>query len=649
MSEPPTAGQGAPDVTPEPVATTTPETPAAAPGTSLDLWERLKHHKVMQWTLAYAAAAYTLLHGAEMVSNALHWPELVVRITLVILVLGLPIAVLLAWYHGHKAQHRISGPELAMLTVLLFMAGTILWAVSRNGGESATVDSAKPGVAVPTAPAAPRTAVAVLPFANLTGDATKDYLGEGMAEELINTLTKVAGLKVPSRTSSFAYKGRNTDLKQIAQDLSVGTVLEGSVRSAGANIRITAQLIDAQSDRHLWSETYDRKFTDLFKLQDDLATAIARALQANLADVPNTSVAQAPPTADVEAYRLYLQGASLMAQNTLQSEQRALELFQQVLARDPKFARAYASVANVHYTQYAAFGQPIEHLAEAERAAQRALALDSSVPLAHDVLAVIGAARGQWLEMATHNRTMLSLHSDDAMTLSHLAVHYRAVGQLRRALELANQAYALAPANASIAATLADTHVFAGHDADALKYAQLAVELGFPKTDGLIRMVDIYTALRAKRYAQIRESFTTSNQADSAAAELAGLIADAMANPTQRAAAIAARARLYPRRAPSQAAGGRAYFNCVGNSHNYVLIAALDAAYDLAYQCLDAMPVVGATPGDNAEGLWTPEMRPFRQDARFQAYVSRLGLMQYWQQYGPPDDCDLKDGKLSCH
>jgi adenylate cyclase len=142
-----------------------------------------------------------------------------------------------------------------------------------------------------------------MPFANLTGDATKDYLGDGMAEELINILTKVPGLKVPARTSSFAYKGRTTDIRQIAKDLGVGTILEGSVRAAGKRIRITAQLINAQDGLHLWSETYDEQFTDLFKLQDKLATQIASALQPNLTGT-SKAIGQAPPTQDVEAYRL---------------------------------------------------------------------------------------------------------------------------------------------------------------------------------------------------------------------------------------------------------------------------------------------------------------------------------------------------------
>src|SRR4029077_12557319 len=116
-----------------------------------------------------------------------------------------------------------------------------------------------------------RTSIAVMPFANLTGDAANDYLGDGMAEEIIDTLTKVPGFKVPARTSSFAYKGRNTDIRQIGRDLGVDAVLEGSVRSAGEHIRITAQLINARDGLHIWSQSYDRKFTDVFALQDELA------------------------------------------------------------------------------------------------------------------------------------------------------------------------------------------------------------------------------------------------------------------------------------------------------------------------------------------------------------------------------------------
>ena len=154
------------------------------------------------------------------------------------------------------------------------------------------------------------------------------------------------GLTVPSRTSSFAYKGRNTDLKQIAKDLNVGTILEGSVRSAGETIRITAQLIDAQTDRHLWSETYDRKSSDLFKLQDDLAHEIVTAFKTTMnADLPEFQSGP-PPTKDPEAYALYLQGNAHVNRNSDSSLVDAITAYEKAIDRDPKFGAAYLGMAS---------------------------------------------------------------------------------------------------------------------------------------------------------------------------------------------------------------------------------------------------------------------------------------------------------------
>ncbi len=505
----------------------------------------------MQWTLAYAAAAYTLLHGAEMVSNALHWPELVVRITLYSLILGLPIAMLLAWYHGHKAQHRISGPELAMLTVLLIMAGTLLWALSGTKAEHTEKTVTTTGVIADTtsgkstAPVAPRTAVAVLPFANLTGDVTKEYLGDGMAEELINTLSKVQGLKVPARTSTFAYKGRNTDIRRIANDLGVGTILEGSVRAAGKRIRITAQLINAQDGLHLWSETYDEEFTDIFKLQDKLATEITIALQPNL-------------LAAAEAYTLYLQGVSLTERRSVQNADKAIEYFQQALARDPKFARAYAMISLAQIT-LGNLGRPAEHIAAAERAARQALALDPNLAIGHIALAAVNSVPGHYLEMEVHRRAAVSLAPNDAFIRAVSAILLPSKGHLKQGLEETGKAYALAPANPMVVAYLALQHAQAGHDLEAAKYADAAVDLGYPK-DAWGRPVTYeLIALRAKRYADAAEIFTkTVNVCEpdrARAAEVARLAYAALADPGQRNAAIAAGARLYPKSGTAAAAG----------------------------------------------------------------------------------------------
>jgi TolB-like protein len=631
-----------------------PQVPAAHP--SRNIWTRLKEHKVMQWMLAYAAAAYTLLHGVEMLSDAQEWPHVIVRVFSLVLILGVPVVMTIAWYHGAKGLKRISGPELAILTVLLFIAGSILWGFSRLKGERTedrvVTTAAVPASAAKTAtPTAPRTSVAVMPFANLTGDATKDYLGDGMAEEVINTLAKVPGLKVPARTSSFAYKGRNTDIRQIAKDLGVGTILEGSVRAAGKRIRITAQLINALDGLHIWSETYDEQFTDLFKLQDDLAKAIGRALQLSLNGPSPTPISQAPPTQDVEAYNLYLQGSALLDRATEHDLNRAIEYFQQALGRDAKFVRAYSGIAEAHMLAFS-LGKSVEHLTAAEKAAQQALALDPGDSGYHLALAGLNEIRGHWLEMEAHDQAALAISGNDTWVRGVRARHLAAAGRLHDALQEGKRGYALAPASALAALFVAAPYSWLGQDAEAVKYVDLATALGAAKDRGDFGVIYSAASLRAGKYADAADalikSFDLADANWSRAAQVIKLVYAALADPSQKDKALAARARLYP--SQNRSAQDRtlsAGMACTVSSGSYALLGALDVAYDLGNQCLDW----GATYTDlnPASSLWTPEMHAFRRDPRFQAYVSRLGdLMAYWKQYGPPDDCDLKDGKLVC-
>ena len=503
----------------------------------------------------------------------------------------------------------------------------------------------------------PRTAVAVLPFANLTGDTTKDYLGDGMAEELISTLIRIPGLKVPARTSTFAYKGRNTDIRQIARDLGVGSILEGSVRAAGKRIRITAHLIDARDGLHLWSETYDEEFTDIFKLHDKLATEITTALQPNLLAVAEAVVAQGPPTQDVEAYNLYLQGASLLQRPNEQNAAKSIEYFQQALARDPKFARAYAMIAQAQLIldfQTHSTG----HLAAAERAARQALAVDPNLATAHLALAINAAVRLQFLEMEGHRRATVSLAPNDGAIRARSSVMIAAGGHVRQALEEAEKAYALAPANPVVVVYLAFQHAWLGHALEAAKYASAAVDLGYPKDSWPLTLTSEFMALRAGRYTDAADIATkglnTGNPDQARTAEVVRLVYAALADPDRRNAALAARARLYPTPGAAAAAGA-AHTDvglCIMSSYYYALMAANDVAYGLFNECLDGWaPGEALTSAASVSHLlvFSPELRAFRQDPRFQALETRLGLMEYWQQFGPPDDCDLKDGKLTCH
>ena len=248
--------------------------PGSQTASTISIWDRIKRHKVVEWTLAYVAFGYALLHGVQMLRETFEWPLLVPRLTVAALVLGAPIAVTLAWYHGHRARHRVSGQELSILIALLVVAGSVLWWVSRNTHER--VPSVAAGSTATFNP--PAHSIAVLPFVDMSEKHDQEYFADGMAEEILDILAKIPQLTVIGRTSSFQFKGHTEDLRAIGEKLRAAYIVEGSVRKTAARIRVTGQLIDARSGAHLWSDSYDRDFGDVLTLQDEIATSIARAM-----------------------------------------------------------------------------------------------------------------------------------------------------------------------------------------------------------------------------------------------------------------------------------------------------------------------------------------------------------------------------------
>lgn len=323
------------------------------------VWGRIKRHKVAEWTLAYIAFAYALLHGTEMLAEALDWPHMAVRLVTLVLIAGVPVTVLLAWYHGHRAQQRMSLPEASLLIVLLVIAGSLLWYFSRRHyeGASAPVVNATPAT-IPSSAAPipafspPPHSVAVLPFTNLSGDAKQAYFSDGLAEEMINALAHINELEVAARTSSFSFRGQSVDIPTIARKLNVGAILEGSVRRSGNKVRITAQLINAVSGFHMWSEDYDRELKDVLSLEAEIATAVAQQLQATLLGDEAARIITGG-TRNPEAYDAYLRGVQLQNTFDLFAEggwREALAAFDHAISLDPGFAAAYSRRAVAQIT-----------------------------------------------------------------------------------------------------------------------------------------------------------------------------------------------------------------------------------------------------------------------------------------------------------
>ncbi|MER8374893.1 adenylate/guanylate cyclase domain-containing protein [Mesorhizobium sp. M1406] len=256
-------------------------------------------------------------------------------------------------------------------------AGTKAAAIS----ETAT---SRPATAVP-----PKLSIAVLPFANMSGDAEQDYFADGISEDIITALSKLSQLFVIARNSSFTFKGQNVHVQEVGTKLGVRHVLEGSVRKSGNRVRITAQLIDATTGGHLWAERFDRDLTDIFAVQDDVTQQIVGALALNLTESDRQRLAPEHPR-NTEAYDYFLRGRELWHRLTKETNVAARDLLQRATELDPKFASAYAFLALTHGIDYLnRWGaSPPESMAQAEEAATRAVTLDDSDPWAHWALAI---------------------------------------------------------------------------------------------------------------------------------------------------------------------------------------------------------------------------------------------------------------------
>jgi serine/threonine-protein kinase len=289
----------------------------------------------------------------------------------------------------------------------------------------------------------PEKSIAVLPFANLSADPESEYFSDGMTEEIITALTQVPSLRVAARTSSFAFKGKNVPIRRLSEELQVSTVLEGSVRKSGNKLRITAQLINAADGYHLWSERYDRDMADTFAIQDEIATAIVDTLKVKLLGREGAVLVKRG-TNDLEAYNLYIKGRHFWNQRALP---KALECFEQAIARDPKYARAHASVADAH-AYLGHYGLTPTDLAarSASAAAERAVTLDDTLADAHVSLGVTKLFFS-WDPAGTERelRRAVALNPQHALARCYLALHLGTVGRNSESRAEAERAMELEP------------------------------------------------------------------------------------------------------------------------------------------------------------------------------------------------------------
>jgi serine/threonine-protein kinase len=311
--------------------------------------------------------------------------------------------------------------------------------------------------------------VAVLPFADMSPAKDQDYFGEGLAEELIHALARIQGLRVVARTSAFALKGMKLDVREIGKTLGVGAVLEGSIRKAGSRLRVTAQLIDARTGMHIWSERFDREERDIFEIQDEISLAIVANLEVALLGGEKAAMSRRS-TADPEAYTLYLKGLYFIARPNAESIQKALDFFRLALDRDPSFALAYAGIANVYFTLgNANLAPPAEIFPKAKAAIEQALALNPDLAEAHALAAYLEFwFEWNWAAAERSFGRVLALNPGDAMARGVYAWLLSTTGRYEESLAEITRAIAVDPLMPLLYAYSIGLHWIAGRSDEAL-------------------------------------------------------------------------------------------------------------------------------------------------------------------------------------
>jgi TolB-like protein/tetratricopeptide (TPR) repeat protein len=323
----------------------------------------------------------------------------------------------------------------------------------------------------------PAKSIAVLPFANMSGDAENEFFSDGLAEELINALARLPDLRVAARTSAFQFRGRNLDIRDIGRQLSVDHVLEGSVRRAGNRLRITAQLISVHDGYHLWSERYDREMADVFDIQDDIAAAIVKTIEPTL--VGHSVVASKRHTHNVAAFELYLRGRHLWHMRTSQSMHAAIECFERAIGIDEHYALAYAGMGETFGTMSLyGFVRPVEARLKAEAAAERAMSLDPNLPESHLAMALCKTWLSRhWVEAGRHIEQGLALQPDSSFLLGYYGFYLAQLGRYDEALASATKATKLDSLEPFIHSCACVVAHFTGRYEEAVRHGDRSLEL----------------------------------------------------------------------------------------------------------------------------------------------------------------------------
>jgi adenylate cyclase len=599
----------------------------------VSLFNELKRRNVLRVGAAYVLASWLLIQVTETIFPLFGFDDAPARIVVIVLAISFLPALIFAWAFemtpdGLKKEsdvdrsHSISphtGKKLdRMIMVALALAlgyfafdkfvlsasreATMVEVARQEGRTEALADTIEPSIAV-------------LPFVNMSNDPDQEYFSDGISEEVLNLLVQVEGLKVASRTSSFTYKGENLDIPEIAAELKVNHILEGSVRKVGSRLRITAQLIETRNDRHLWSESFDRDMSDIFQIQEDIANAIVTALTSELG-IGLQAVDLGSATSDIDAYDLYLEARELfIARKNLP---KSWQLLEQATQLDPQFARAWEALAAVHSVAPSWLpGDGIRHLELSLAAAYKALELDPELSMAYAVIGMAHETTGEGYSGAIRNLSKaIENNSKNATAWLWRGIKLNEMGYRRKAVTDFEQCLAVDAGYLNCSQYLAYGFLVMGKIKAAIGQFEATIENNYHSTDDLF--ISHYVRTGQRKMALLLATAALRIPSTPIKDWI-----EAIENPHEDQSSRVAR------------------FNQWGADYN-LNVCDMNSV-SIALQQEQCFPTIA-----NAYLMWHPDTAYFRKKPAFKEFVN-THFMAYWKQNGFPSQCrSLDNGDFEC-
>lgn len=623
----------------------------------MSFFTELKRRNVVKVGIAYAVSTWVLLQITDIVSEILVLPEWAPKLILLILIIGFIPALIFAWAFeltpdGVKREKDVdrsqsitpkTGQKLnktigALLVIALAYIAYDKLVIGKPGEPAPaeqvatqTVDVATetpvPAEATPAATDEGQKSIVVLPFVNMSNDPEQEFFSDGLSEELLNVLAQIKELRVISRTSAFAFKGKDMDIPTIAAQLDVSHVLEGSVRKAGNDVRITAQLIEVATDSHLWSDAYNRKLENVFEIQEEISKAIAQELKVTL----GTSGQAGKPTDNLEAWQLYLRGRHLYQNRGIAQVERAVELLKQAVDLDPDFSEAWANLAAANIVF--GYGRDDDfdiYYRDGQQAALRAIEIDPDNGFAHAVLGLSHTGEFAWEDAMREYTLAIQSNPNESNILLWKGIVLSSLGYTDEALATFKQAEQLDPVFTNLQYWLAGTYLLKG-DIESMHRSEQKILRLDPDFRGLdLSNYEFLTGNMdaAEQIARAKESKELGSD------ELSTAMYSALRDPDLKEQAVKT---LLANKALSPAGDITLYLWRIG-----AIEETLANFQDLRDQGR------GLNAANSLSYIWGAYNRTQLAHPAMPAFFEANGMADYWRKHGNPDLCRVEGDKIEC-